>query len=138
MNDGGVEGTAQKNDNSLLRTVISLVCLYAANVQFLLSLKLIFYEKEFATLGLSFVLLIVFLLPFLILGQKVKHTLVFKLVGLIGSAMIGLVGAVLVGLLQQEAIYAVLIGASAAVFGVACFGVSGLVQLLCNQQGADS
>lgn len=131
MNDAKATASSVKRDGSLVRVVIALVCLYAADVQFLLSLKLIFYDKEFATLGLSFVLLIVFLIPFLILGQKVPPSLPFMLLGFIGSALIALVGALLIGVIQSEGVYAVLVGFGAAVFGAIIFAVSRLIHMLC-------
>ena len=130
MSNEGANASVSKNNGSALRTVICFVCLYAADVQFLLSLKLIFYDKEFATLGLSLVLLIVFLLPFLLLGQKEPLRLSAKLLGLIGPALIGLVGAVLIGLLQHEAVYAVLIGISTAAFGTVAFAVARMIRFL--------
>lgn len=121
------EGKAISKEPTLLRSVISLVCLFAADVQFFLSLKLIFVDKEFTTLGLSFVLLLAFYLPFLVISQKVRFTKAVAIAACCGSTIVGLVGGLLIGFLGGLPAYAVLIGISSGLFGLFSFAVSHLI-----------
>lgn len=124
------EEKVANKEPTLLRSVISLVCLFAADVQFLLSLKLIFIDKEFATLGLSLVLFLAFYLSFMVISQRMHFSKAVGAIACCGSAIVGLVGGLLIGLLGGLPAYAILIGVSSGLFGVFSFAISYLIYRL--------
>ena len=130
MNETAKKEQAQGKRNDFFRSAVSLVCFLAADIQFLLLLKLMFIDKEFATLGLSLVLFVAFLLPYLVLDQQIRVSRFRLYICLTGPTFIGLIGGLLVGLLNKEIVYAVLNGLGTAAFGVAVFGLSRLICFL--------
>ena len=128
----------EQTKNFVLPTVISFVCLFAADIQFLLSLKLVFIDQEFATLGLSLVLFLVFLLAFFLVAQKVCFCRKHFIVALTGASQIAIIGGLLIGLLGGLIAYAVLIGAFAFLFGAIAFYIATLIQHLFNDDDIES
>lgn len=128
MDETAKKEQLQGKGNDFFRSVVSLVCFLAADIQFLLSLKLIFIDKEFATLGLSLVLFILFLLPYLVLDQQIQVSRPVLSLCFVSSALVGLIGGLLIGLFHHEVAYSILIGTGATAFGIAVFGLSRLIR----------
>ncbi len=130
MSEHSVENETNTSDNDLLKCVVSLVCLFAADVQFLLCLKLIFIDKEFATLGLSLVLFLAFLLAFLIVGLRARFKKLHMLIAVAGCLLIALAGGLLIGFATTQIAYAVLIGVGSFFFGTFIYGISQFIRVL--------
>jgi hypothetical protein len=80
-----IQTETQENFSGLL--LISKICFLGFCSQVLLSLRVFFIDKEFATLGLSFLLLTVFGLFYLATGGKTCHTIKPLLIDFFVSAL---------------------------------------------------